>query len=184
MSKINRLDLEIKKTLYKMLREQSENEEGSEAKEEKPQSTASNRGVISTAGAFGSGGRAKGFVTRAGSRAKDDPRGLCEDLGITDAASGGDLDAALDILRSAIHTNSVMSKAYTGAKMSVDKVKTRSGEKNANVIAVRMKELDRKNGVRFLAHTLTAAQNAKFLKLQGGLQFGRGNKSDIVIYEI
>jgi hypothetical protein len=50
------------------------------------------------------------------------------------------------------------------------------------LLAIKTGELDRKNGVRFLAHTLTAAVNAGYVNLNGGLQFGQGEKSEIVIY--
>jgi len=146
--------------------------------------TARNQGVISTTGAFGSGGRAKKFISEAGARAESDPKGLLSDLGVTSVASGGDLDAALDILRRAIHGNAVMQEAYTGAKKTVDIVVGDKTESDTNVVAVTMNSLDRKNGIRFLAYTLTAAKNANFLSLSGGLQFGSGHKSELLIYSI
>lgn len=144
-------------------------------------SKANNTGVISTKGAFGSGGRSKKFVADAKSRAEDDPRGLMKDLGLTSAVSGGsDLQKALKILNLAIHTNQAMSEAYVGAKTSFDIVK--GIDEKVAVVAIKLGKLDRKNGVRFLAHTLTGAQNAGYLDLDGGLQFAQGQASSVVIY--
>ena len=191
-NKVNRLkniDKIIKETLFSMLREQSEKSDipqsdaGDKNPSPAPRSNRSNVGVISTAGAFGSGGRAKSFVTSAGSRAKEDPEGLLNDLGIYRKFSGGDLDTVLEVLRKAIHSNVVMAEAYEGAKISNEPVKVKDREVSKKVISVTLKELDRKNGIRFLAHTLKAAQNADYLNLKSGLQFGQSTQSDIVIYE-
>ena len=73
-----------------------------------------------------------------------------------------------------------MSEAYVGAKNAVDIPK--GSDEKLSVVAIKLGKLDRKNGLRFLAYTLTAAQNAGFLKLRGGLQFAIGQVSPIVIY--
>lgn len=181
----NSIDIVIKKTLYGLLKEESEDKDKDKKETSKDSRSSSKfKGVISTAGAFGSGGRSKRFITQAGSRAKKDPKGLMKDLGVDKKSSGGDLDAALDILRKAIHSNLTMSEAYTGVKKTVDQVTLREKTKNVNVLAVTLGSLDRKNGVRFLALTLNAARDANFLNLSGGLQFGKGSKHEIVIYSI
>jgi len=178
----------IRSALFQILREAPEeaSSEAETAEAEKPKkarrkSRTSNKGVISTKGAFGSGGRSKKFVADARSRAEDDPKGLMKDLGLSAAVSGGsDLQKALKILNLAIHTNLAMSEAYTGARSSFDIVKG-VNEKVA-VVAIKLGKLDRKNGVRFLAHTLAAAQNAGYLVLDGGLQFAQGQSASVVIY--
>tara|TARA_B100000131_G_scaffold258248_1_gene253466 strand:+ start:991 stop:1554 length:564 start_codon:yes stop_codon:yes gene_type:complete len=187
MTNIDRI---IKRSLYDILSEQEDTPEPDNKKKKDSPPRGSQRsvnaGVISTTGAFGSGGRAKGFVTAAGARAKDDPDGLMKDLGITAAVSGEDLTATLELLRIAIHGNSTMSEAYLGAKQSVDNVTIgKKVRKNGvKVVSITMNKLDRKNGVRFLAHTLQAAQNSGKLSLQGGLQFAIGSSSDIVLFSI
>ena len=189
MKNVTLIDRMIKKSLYSLLSEQSNDNSSSEDTEETPQdqsqrstSDNSNAGVISTAGAFGSGGRAKAFVTSAGARAAEDPEGLLNDLGVYSKVAGSSLESALEIIRKAIHSNVVMAEAYEGAKISSEKIETRSGKQTKRAIAVTLKELDRKNGIRFLAHTLEAAKNADYLRLNIGLQFGQSNTSDIVIY--
>ena len=120
----------------------------------------------------------------AKARADEDPKGLMEDLGVTSASSGGDLEAAIEILRTAIYSNPVMGEAYNGAKMTQDSVVTDQQGRTLEVIAVALGGLDRKNGIRFLAHTLTAAKNAGYLSLSGGLQFATGLNNPIIIYSI
>ena len=174
-----RLRTKIRNSIFDLLKEQSDEEE-TPAQPRQKKSSSSNAGVISTKGAFGTGGRAKRFVAEAGARASSDPEGLLNDLGIKKEVSGSDLEQALKIINAAIHTNSLMSQAYTGAKETSDTVKGAS--ESQRLIAINVSKIDRKNGVRFLAHTLTAAVNAGYLNLKGGLQFGQGSISDIVVY--
>lgn len=188
MDKADRL---IKKALFELLREQAEDklekEEKPEDKPEKPQkkpASKKNVGVISTAGALGSGGRAKSFVASAKARANEDPKGLLSDLGVRGPAGGNDLQAAQEILTTAIYGNPVMGDAYRRASITKDTIPRLEGAPEKVVVAIEQGSLDRKNGIRFLAHTLIAAQNAGFLDLQGGLQFGRGDTNSIVIYSI
>lgn len=169
----------ITKALREILNEQSESEPETEEpskNKKKSKNPENSQGVISTAGAFGSGGRSKAFVAQAGARADNDPEGLMKDLGITDVSDGDDLSATLKILRTAIYSNLSMSEAYIGAKIG--------RERDKPAIQISMSKLDRKNGVRFLAHTLKAAQNAGFLNLKGGLQFAIGQGSDIAVFSI
>jgi hypothetical protein len=177
----------IRKSIFSLLREESLEppQEETEPSQKKPtpakkDSSVSTAGTISTKGAFGSGGRSKKFVADAGARASKDPKGLLKDLGITKEVSGSDLEQALKIINSAIHVNPLMSKAYAGAKVASETVK--GDETPKSLVAIKIAELDRKNGVRFLAHTLTAAVNAGYVNLRGGLQFGQSAKSDIVIF--
>ena len=181
----SKIENQIKQALYTLLKEQSEEEEKTqEIPKRSPKKSSKNTGLISTAGAFGSGGRVKRFVAEAGARSKTDPDGLMEDLGIKDSASGPDLDAALKILKIAIYSNPVMSEAYTGVKLSTDILLKKDSSENLDVIGVTPGSLDRKNAVRFLAHTLVGAQNAGYLDLEGGLQFGQGQRNSIIIYSI
>ena len=140
------------------------------------------RGEILTKGAFGTGGRAKGFVANAKARAESDPKGLMKDLGITSPAAGSDLQKVQKILNAAIHGNSAMSQAYVGTKIANDKPKGLDDQKQ--VLVVSLGELDRKDGIRFLAHTLRAASNAGFLTLDKSIQFSSGATYPIVIYEV
>ena len=180
------LDKKIKRAIYDLLKEQTEeSSEGQEDKKSKPKkkkSSSSNSGVISTTGAFGTGGRPSKFATSAKARAAEDPKGLMNDLGITSPASGNDLEAALKILRIAIYSNPAMSQAYDGARIGTERVATDKEGRDLTAIKITVGQLDNKNGIRFLAHTLTAAQNAGFLNLSGGLQFARGLNSPIIIY--
>lgn len=194
------LNKKIRQTILSLLKESSLSEnplnlyekdaEDSEvpSEEEKPQKKKAKKkkkaqpGEIITTGAFGSGGRAKGFVASAKARAESDPEGLLEDLGIKGGVGGGDLQQVQSIINSAIHSNLVMSDAYAGARLNKDQ--PANLEQPVDAVLISMGALDRKNGVRFMAHTLVAAQNAGVLNLQGALQFAQGNTADIIIYSI
>ena len=154
-----------------------------EEKEEEPKKKKekSGGGEILTRGAFGSGGRAKSYVVSAKARAESDPEGLLQDLGITSAGGGSDLEKVQSILNGAIHSNDVMGAAYSGCALR--NVKTPDGG-TEKAVTVALGEIDRKNGVRFLAHTLTAAKNAGVLSLENSVQFAQGGNYPIVIYEV
>lgn len=139
-------------------------------------------GDILTKGAFGSGGRSKSFVTNAKARAEADPEGLLKDLGVNSPVAGSDLEKVQKILNSAIHSNKIMSQAYTGTRLT--KEVPENDSKEVNVLSIRLGEIDRKNGVRFLAHTLKAAKNANFLNLKASVQFAKGTSSSIIIYSV
>ena len=179
------LNKRVRTTILEVLSEEAASDKEAEETPGKPKRSSKKKqkgspGEISTKGAFGSGGRAKKFVAEAGARATTDAEGLMEDLGVTGAAGGSDLDQVLSILNSAIHTNEVMSMAYVGARVTKD---TPAGEKKQiDVVSVKTGELDRKNGIRFLAHTLNAAKNAGFLNLKGGVQFSQGTGDAIILY--
>ena len=140
------------------------------------------QGDILTKGAFGTGGRSKSFVASAKSRAESDPEGLMKDLGITSAAAGTDLEKVQRILNASIHSNSVMSQAYMGTRSTSDVPKGK--EEEVPVIAIVLGELDRKNGIRFLAHALRAASNAGFLNLKKSVQFSQGSSNSVIIHSV
>jgi hypothetical protein len=186
------VDKKIRRAIFHLIKEQqtkpseedSKNKKSEKSKPTKPKEEKNNRGVISTAGAFGSGGRAKAFVTSAGARAQTDPKGLLEDLGVKSPDGGTDLEVAHSIISTAIYANVVMAEAYSGARITNDSL-SRSSESGAReVVAIRLGALDRKNGIRFLAHTLVAAQNAGMINLAEGLQFAEGQSNPIIIYSI
>ena len=73
-----------------------------------------------------------------------------------------------------------MSQAYTGVRATSDVPKDQT--EKVPVVAVVLGQLDRKNGIRFLAHTLRAAKNAGFISLEKSVQFARGEANDIIIH--
>lgn len=182
MKKLNKI---IREQIYLILEESEEAEikpkspaaekESGENKDktdktpvQKPKKTGADPGTIVTAGAFGSGGRAKQFVAQAKARAAQDPEGLMEDLGVKSAGGATDLQRTLNVINQAIHANPVMSDAYSGA--TIESLKDQQGAQEKTIV-VYMSNLDRKNGVRFMANTLEGAKNAGILSLDGGLQF-------------
>ena len=97
------------------------------------------------------------------------------------SGGGSDLEKVQNILNGAIHSNDIMGRAYNGCALR--DVKTPEG-KTEKAVTVALGEIDRKNGIRFLAHTLTAAKNAGVLGLKNSIQFARGSSYPIVIYEV
>ena len=181
----------IKSALIDLLVEKSAKaaaEDAENPSSEKPGSSKKSKsskmpsGTISTKGAFGSGGRAKRFVAAAKARADKDPSGLLKDLGVKDTPSGTDSEKALSIINQSIHNNNVMSQAYLGA--TIKNAKSIDGEVINSAIVITMRELDRKNGVRFMANTLEAAVNAQKLRLTGGLQFAQSVDKSILVYPV
>lgn len=188
----NRLQKIISETIKEMLSEDDADTSNTDAsKESSPKETLpkqtqtqkkDEKPSILTKGAFGSGGRSRSFVASAKARAESDPKGLMKDLGITSSSSGDDLEKVLRILNAAIHSNGLMSQGYVGVSRRSD---TLAGEKDAReVVTIKMSSLDRKNGIRFLAHTLTAAQNAGFLNLKKSVQFAIGSTHPIIIHSV
>ena len=179
------LSKKVRTAIFEVLSEETESDKNKETgdKPDKPKRSSKKKGApgeISTKGAFGSGGRAKRFVAEAGARAENDAAGLMKDLGVKSASGGNDLDKILSVFNSAIHSNVVMSSAYVGARRTKD---TPKGESElVDVVSVKTGELDRKNGVRFLAHTLNGATNAGVLSLQGGVQFSQSSGDSIILY--
>ena len=139
-------------------------------------------GEILTKGAFGSGGRSKAFVANVKARAESDAKGLMSDLGISGIVAGSDLEKVQKILNAAIHSNTVMGQAYSGTRMITDVPSGEEKEKKA--VAIALSQIDRKNGIRFLAHTLTAAKNAGFLRLKKSVQFSTGESNPVIIYSV
>ena len=171
----------IKKSLYSLLeeekKEEKEKEEAKEKKEKPKKSSSTGAPEILTRGAFGSGGRPRAFVVSAKARAESDPDGLLRDLGIRASATGNDLQQVEKILNGAIHSNSLMGQAYSGVSIKSIEI----DKEIQDAVVVFLGELDRKNGVRFLAHTLTAASAVGFLSLESSVQFTRAGNYPIVI---
>ena len=164
--------------------EQKPEKDEDPAKEQKPKKKKKKgsmaAGTISTKGAFGSGGRPTRFLLNQKARATNDPEGLLKDLGVTSKASGGDSDQARSILNQSIHANSLMARAYVGARSGTGR--TVEGEVISQAVIITVGDLSKNDGVRFLANVLEAAKNAGFLNLSGGLQFVQGAGSTIIVY--
>lgn len=167
-----KLEKNIRKSIFKIISEALPNntKEPDNTKEpekpKKPKKLAP--GTISTAGAFGTGGRSKKFVAAATARSIEDPEGLMRDLGVKKADGNTDLGKSLSIVNQAIHNNQLMSIAFSGA--SIEK-KRDADNVSSELLMIFLGELDRKNGIRFMANVLEGAKNAKILQLDGGLQF-------------
>lgn len=187
------LKKEISRQIYGLLLEETEENKEQEtiiepAEDKKPEEKKTKTrkkgmqpGTISTAGAFGTGGRAKQFVADAKSRSQADPEGLMKDLKIENASGGTDLQRCLSIINQAIHLNELMSMAYQGA--TIDYVQ--EAGKKQEAILITPDQLDIKNGIRFMALVLDGAKNAGMLNIENVVQFKTiGGQIGIVSIEI
>jgi len=140
--------------------------EGEKDKEDKPKKRRKRKeaepGSINIAPGSVGRGRFKEFVGEAGARADSDPEGLMKDLGVKSAGGSG-LTAVMGILQRAIAFNSLMSQAYAGA--STVKVKFEDSDTPVQGVRVAVNELSTRDGIKFVSHTLTGAQNAGMLSL-------------------
>lgn len=130
-------------------------------KKKKKKTEAEPGSINITPGSVGRG-RFKQFVGEAGARAEGDPEGLMKDLGVKSAGGSG-LNAVLGVLQRAIAFNSLMARAYAGA--STAKVKFEDSDKPTTGVRVAVNELSVRDGIKFVSHTLTGAQNAGMLNL-------------------
>jgi len=174
----------VRSIIFDVLREQTEGESSGETPTDRPRTGRRKKkkaapGEIRIADRAVGSGRFKKFVEEANARATKDARGLMKDLGIRTAARGSDLDQVEKILKSAIHVHPLMRQSYGGVKKVP--VVLPNGEQS-EAVGIFLAQLDSRNGIKFLSHTLNGAKNAGFLNLQGALELGKGQKAPIVIY--
>lgn len=117
-------------------------------------------------------GRWSKEVKDAGALAEDAPEELMKNLGINKKASG--FKGISSIINQALSNSSVMNKSYSG--ISSVKAGDLSG------IMVKMKELDSRNGAKYLHHTLIGALNSETLSLNVPVQVQRLDGQTVVIY--
>ena len=172
----NRIDSQIYRLIFEKAEDKADKastdaiDKSSQGKSDKKSARKqkAKSGTISTAGAFGSGGRAKQFIADAKSRSVLDPEGLMSDLGVKTAEGNSDLQRALSVINQAIHINDLMSMAYQGA--AIDYVKI-DEESKKEAIVLTPDRLDVKNGIRFMALVLDGAKNAGVLTIENMIQF-------------
>jgi hypothetical protein len=171
----------VRNLIGEVLQEQTqETETPSMPEEPKPEEPVDAEITLTVAkGAYGTGGRFKQFVREADARALHSPKKLLKDLGVTSGVTGKDVDQVKRILDLAIHSNDVMRSAYGGAAKAIDQMP--NGEQVEGV-GVHLSELDQRNGIKFLMHTLMAAKRAGFLTLKGSMVLNKGKKAPIIIY--
>jgi len=155
--------------IRRMLQEAPAAEESPSAPKPKSARGKTKAGEITTS--TGSGRFTTG-VNDAGALARDKPKQLMQNLKIT---SGGDgtLKGITLILKQAIDGVEAMGKAYKGSS-AISK-----GDKKG--LKVTMGELDPRNGVKYLQHTLVAAKKVGLFRLKEALQIEVVG-GDIVIY--
>ena len=159
-------------------KEEPQKEKPKEKPKKKPKAKGAPGTIRIASGAVGSG-RFSRFVADAKARAQKDPAGLMKELGVKSASGSSDLQRVLSVINAAIHTNVIMGEAYAGASLSTEK--TADGG-SIEVIAVYPSGLKRRDGIKYLSHTLTGAKNAGVLALQGAIEFNKGTSAPIVIY--
>ena len=174
----------ISSVIYKLLKEQAEEQQPKEAEKEKPKEAEKEKPEAKKAeikiaqGAVGRGSFRK-FVREAGARSTQEPKRLMKDLGVESASSGSDLDQIEKILQTAVNFHPAMRDAYAGATARSESIPKLG---NVEGVVVNLAGIDARNGMKFILHTLHAAKNAGMLKLKGPVEIGKGVKAPIFIY--
>ena len=138
--------------------------------------TASSK--ISDKGAFGRGGWER-EISAANTRAKspETAKGLMIELGVENVTGGSDIEKALNVIKQATSNNAVMKKAYPAFKV-VDRKGT------PTLLIARNKELNFRNGAKYVALLLVGAESAGLLQLENGLTFpSRALTNDVITVE-
>ncbi len=145
-----------------------------------PVASGRDQGVVRVArGAYGTGGRFKDFVRSANARAKTEPKELMKDLGINSAATGEDIAQIKRILNTAFHSNATMRSAYAGVRGVTELV---AGNNSVDALGINLAGLDKRNGIKFIMHVLSAAKRAGYLNLAGSIEINKGAKAPIILY--
>ena len=180
----NHLKKSIRKAIFQLLVEKSEDSPGAGANPERRKPRSSKQpaaGSISIApGGIGRGNFNR-FVKEAKARAESDPEGLLEDLGVKGGAGGDDLQQIAQIFNQAILTNDTMGEAYAGASKKTEKNKN---DKVVEVVAVTPAGINVRNGIKFLAYTLEAAKATGVFSPRGAIVFSKGEYFPIVVYSL
>ena len=192
------LNKAVKKVLYEILSEQSQDKKPSAEKSKAPaekspkaapqtdqkpkrkkktKSRAAPGSIGIATGAVGSG-RFTAATTAAGARAQKDPEGLMQDLGVKQA-TGDDLEQVLAVMNAAILSNDIMGQAYAGATFTQEQ--TPDG-KLIDVVGITNAGINTRNAIKFLSHTLIAAQNAGILNLTRAIEINQGRNAPVIVY--
>jgi len=110
-------------------------------------------------GKMGRGG-VKKKIKDMGALAASKPKDLMKKLGIKGAPGGAsEHDKVVNLIRSAIFGNEVMSAAYGGAKVESVEI----NGKEQKVVHVTTKEISARDGALYILHTLSGADGAGYL---------------------
>jgi len=118
-------------------------------------------------------GRFSAGVTEAGALASDDPGKLMDNLKITSAGGKDDIEKIESVLRQAFTGADAMKQVYTSLS------RASSGGKSG--LRVGISVIKMREGIKYLYHTLTGANNAGVLNLKTLVQIENAGDS-IIIY--
>ena len=166
------MNYEIKDLVADILLEEPEDKkpEDKKPKDKEPKSKA-----VDIEASTGSGRYSRG-VSEAGALAKDSPKELMKNLGVSGSSGSNDLEKITSILKQAMTGTSEMSRVYTGlSKVSASEGKPEAVKVKIDIIKVR-------DGVKYMYHTLVGARNAGILKIDSLIQV-ENYKGDVIIYQ-
>ena len=160
----------LRKYIRRMLTEQGEESSSSEKPKSKKRKSKKASGPTITASP--GRGRFETGVNDAGALGKDNPKQLMKNLKITSGGSG-DLQGVANILAQAFKGAEAMQKAY-GDHREISK-----GDKKG--LQVSVDKIDARNGMKYIQHTLVAAQKVGLFRLKDPVQIDI-DTGNIVIY--
>ena len=183
------LKKQIREAIWLLLEEESDDKKDDgpnkpdppkdDKKGPKPDKKSAKPGSIQIAKGSTGRGRFTGFVGAAGARSKKDPKGLMEDLGVKSAKGSTDIEKVKSVLRVATSYNATMREAFAGATS----FSFTEGANTVKGVKVSVKAIKRRDGIKFLSHTLTGAKNADVLDLESAIEIGVQD-NDIFIQQI
>ena len=136
--------------------------------EEKSKKRKKRSGIEASTGS----GRFSAGVTEAGALASEDPQKLMDNLKISGAGGKSDIEKVESILKQAFTGATAMTQVYTS--LSRISSGSKSGLK-VGVSVIKMRE-----GIKYIYHTLTGAENAGVLNLSSLIQVENSGDSIIV----
>lgn len=102
-------------------------------------------------------GRVKDKVKEAKALASKNPKKLMKNLNVSGASGASTEEKVLNLVRNAIYGTAIMSTAYSGARMEIDP------ETKEKYIKITPGDLGSRDGVLYMLHTITGADNAGLL---------------------
>ena len=166
------MNYKIKDLVADILLEEPEDKKAEDKKSEDKKSKSKEVDIEASTGS----GRYSRGVSEAGALAKDSPKELMKNLGVSSASGSSDLEKITSILKQAMTGTSEMSRVYTGlSKISASGNKPEAIKVKVDIIKVR-------DGVKYMYHTLVGARNAGVLKINSLIQV-ENFQGDVIIYQ-
>ena len=160
----------------KVILEEKEKEKEDKNKDKEPKSRKGKKYgkgdiIVGYGTGKGAGGRFLGSVNEAGALAKEQPKQLMKNLGVSGGGAG--LSGVLKVISAAVGNTDTMKRAFGGA------TKIKKGTKEA--VIIRPGDINARNGANLIHHVLIGAKGAGMFNADAAIQIQAAG-SEIVIH--